>query len=470
MTAAETGTARTRPPRTRPVATISEVGALTRAELVDAGRALRRRVPRSSHAELDLPADRPDPIDLLEASNRGRLPDLVPVRYARMLESDFAFLRGSPVVMTWDLARTPLTGINVQACGDAHLLNFGAYAAPDRRLTFDVNDFDETLPAPWEWDVKRLAASCAVAARVVGRVDADASAARAAALGYAAEMGRLVQLSTLEIHYAHTDVDLAVLKATDPADASELRALAASSRSHTTEQAFTKLTRDVDGRRRIVERPPLIVRFDQGSPFEDQIDEFYRQYRESLSDDRRRLVDQYHFRDVAQKVVGVGSVGTRCAVILFEGRGALDPLFLQMKEAGESVLEPYVGGSEYEHSGQRVVVGQRTMQALSDIFLGWSHSDGSDFYVRQLRDMKGSVDLLRMRSSSLVGYAALCGRTLARAHARSVGPGFISGYLGRGRTFADAIARFATAYADQTARDYELLRTAVASGRVAAAR
>ena len=426
-------------------------------------------MPRSSHAELDLPADRPDPIDLLEQSNRGRLPDLVPVRYAWMLESDFAFLRGSPVVMTWDLARTPQTGINVQACGDAHLLNFGAYATPDRRLTFDVNDFDETLPAPWEWDVKRLAASCAVAARAVGRGDVDASAAAAAALGYAVEMGRLVPLSTLEIHYAHTDVDLAVLDATDPVDANELRILAARSRSHTTEQAFTKLTRDVDGRRRIVERPPLIVHFDSDSVFEAQIDEFYRQYRESLSDDRRLLVDQYRFRDVAQKVVGVGSVGTRCAVILFEGRGALDPLFLQMKEAGESVLEPHVGCSEYEHSGQRVVVGQRTMQAMSDIFLGWSHSDPSDFYVRQLRDMKGSVDLLRMRSASLVDYAALCGRTLARAHARSVGPGFISGYLGRGRTFADAIGRFAIAYADRTALDSQRLREAVASGQVTAA-
>ncbi len=426
-------------------------------------------MPRSSHGELDLPADRPDPIDLLEQSNRGRLPDLVPVRYARMLESDFAFLRGSPVVMTWDLARTPQTGINVQACGDAHLLNFGAYATPDRRLTFDVNDFDETLPAPWEWDVKRLAASCAVAARVVGHAGVDASAARAAALGYAAEMGRLVPLSTLEIHYAHTDVDLAVLAATDPVDANELRVLAASSRSHTTEQAFTKLTRDVDGRRRIVERPPLIVRFHPDSVFEAQIDEFYREYRESLSDERRLLVDQYHLRDVAQKVVGVGSVGTRCAVILFEGRGALDPLFLQMKEAGESVLEPHVGCSEYEDSGQRVVVGQRTMQAMSDIFLGWSRSDPSDFYVRQLRDMKGSVDLLRMRSASLVAYAGLCGRTLARAHARSVGPGFISGYLGRGRTFADAIGRFAIAYADRTALDSQRLREAVASGLVTAA-
>ena len=223
-------------------------------------------MPRSSHAELDLPADRPDPIDLLEQSNRGRLPDLVPVRYAWMLESDFAFLRGSPVVMTWDLARTPQTGINVQACGDAHLLNFGAYATPDRRLTFDVNDFDETLPAPWEWDVKRLAASCAVAARVVGRGRRRCECrARRPRLGYAVEMARLVPLSTLEIHYAHTDVDLAVLEATDPVDANELRVLAASSRSHTTEQAFTKLTRDVDGRRRIVERPPLIVRFDPDS-------------------------------------------------------------------------------------------------------------------------------------------------------------------------------------------------------------
>ncbi len=465
MTVAEAGTA-----TARPAATIGDVNDMTRAELVDAGRELRRTVPRSSHATLDLPPDRPDPIDLLEQSNRGRLHDLVPVRYARMLESDFAFLRGSPVVMTWDLARTPRTGANVQACGDAHLLNFGAYATPDRRLTFDVNDFDETLPAPWEWDVKRLAASCAVAARVVGHGNVDATSARAAALGYAAEMARLVPLSTLDVHYAHTDVDLAALETTDPVNANELRALAESSRSHTTEQAFTKLTRDVDGRRRIVERPPLIVRFDRDSRFEEQIGEFYERYRASLSDEHRRLVEQYHFRDVAQKVVGVGSVGTRCAVILFEGRAALDPLFLQMKEAGVSVLEPYVGRSEYAQSGQRVVVGQRTMQAMSDIFLGWSHSDGSDYYVRQLRDMKGSVDLLRMRSASLVGYAALCGRTLARAHARSLGPGFISGYLGRGRTFADAIGQFAVAYADRTAVDAQRLRDAVASGQVTAAR
>ena len=297
----------------------------------------------------------------------------------------------------------------------------------------------------------------------------DASAAHAAAFGYAVEMARLV----------------AALDARDPlrahgcgprgprGDGSGEREraplLAESSRSHTTEQAFTKLTRDVDGRRRIVERPPLIVRFDPDSSVRGADRRVLQHYRASLSDDRRRLVEQYHLRDAAQKVVGVGSVGTRCAVILFEGRGALDPLFLQIKEAGVSVLEPYVGRSEYERSGQRVVVGQRTMQAMSDIFLGWSHSDGADYYVRQLRDMKGSVDLLRMRSASLVGYAALCGRTLARAHARSLGPGFISGYLGRGRTFADAIGQFAVAYADRTALDAQRLRDAVASGEVTAA-
>ena len=448
------------------IARISDPGEHTRAELVEAGRVWRRRVPRSSHAELDLPPDRPDPVELLEQSNATRLSNLVPVRYARMLESTFAFLRGSPVVMTSDLAHTPVTGFNVQACGDAHLLNFGAYATPERRLTFDVNDFDETLPGPWEWDVKRLAASCAVAARVTGLRHVERDASRSAALAYAGEMARLTDLTTLDIHYAHTDVDEAALHATDVHQASELRTLAAASRTHTSVQAFTKLTHVVDGQRRIIEQPPLIVRLDEGSAFGDQVVDVYEQYCASLPDHRRLLVEQYRFRDVAQKVVGVGSVGTRCVVILFEGRGALDPLFLQMKEAGTSVLEPHVGRSEYVHSGQRVVAGQRLMQALTDIFLGWTHTSTVDFYVRQLRDMKGSVDLLRMRDSTLVGYAALCGRTLAHAHARSVGPGLISGYLGRGRTFADAIAQFSVAYADVTERDYASLAEAARSGRI----
>jgi uncharacterized protein (DUF2252 family) len=449
-------------------ATVTEVGNRSRRELIEAGREVRRRVPRSSHAQLAAPVDRPDPIDLLEASNRGRLPQLVPVRYARMLESPFTFLRGAPIVMTWDLARTPTTGFDVQACGDAHLLNFGSYATPSRRLVFDLNDFDETLPAPWEWDVKRLAASCAVAARTAGHRKVAADAPRAAAATYAAEMTSLSTLTTLEIHYAHTDVDAAALVKADDVGAGDLRALAAASRSHTTMQAFTKLTRKVDGRHRIVERPPLVVHFTDDDGFAAQVADFYEQYRHTLPDHLRRLLDQYRLTDVAQKVVGVGSVGTRCAVILFEGRGMLDPLVLQMKEARLSVLEPYVGASEYRHSGQRVVTGQQTMQALSDIFLGWAHAEGTDFYVRQLRDLKGSVDLLRMRAPSLVRYSALCGRTLARAHARSLGPGLIAGYLGNGRTFADAIATFATRYADQTERDHRALVEAVASGRVQA--
>ena len=448
-----------------PCATVTHFPDLTHAERVAIGRDRRKQVPRSSHAEYAVAPDRPDPIDLLEESNGSRLPELVPVRYSRMMESPFTFLRGSPIVMSWDLAHGPVTGFNVQACGDAHLLNFGSYATPERHLTFDVNDFDETVPGPWEWDVKRLAASCAVAARTVGHRTIEREAARAATHAYAVEMQALTELTTLEIHYAHTDVDTALLEPSDPVGTEDLRRLAATSRSHTTMQAVTKLTEEVDGRRRIVEHPPLIVRL----PDDEWADDFatcYELYHASLPEERRQLIEQYRIVDVAQKVVGVGSVGTRCAIVLFEGFRKLDPLFLQLKEAQASVLEPWAGRSEYGHCGQRVVVGQRVMQASSDIFLGWSHVEGVDFYVRQLRDLKGSVDLLALHETTLPKYAALCGRTLARAHARSLGPSLIAGYVGNGRVFADAIATWAVAYTDQTDRDHAALVEAVRSGRV----
>jgi uncharacterized protein (DUF2252 family) len=388
------------------------------------------------------------------------------VRYARMLESPFAFYRGSPTVMASDLAATPTTGVNVQACGDAHLLNFGCYATPGRRLTFDLNDFDETLPGPWEWDVKRLAASCAVAARSIGHGHCGEQAASASALAYAGEMTELMRLTTLEIHYAHTDVDAMAAATTNRRLASDLRSLAEVSRSHTTMQALAKLARPVDGTYQIVDRPPLIVHLDDDSHLAQQIAEVYEEYRTTLPPNRRQLLDQYRLCDFAQKVVGVGSVGTRCAIALFVGRGALDPLFLQFKQARASLLEPYVGQSEFDHSGERVVIGQQLMQAMSDIFLGWCEVGGFHFYVRQLRDMKGSVDLLRMSAPGLVRYADLCGRTLARAHARTLGPGFIAGYLGHGQVFADAIGSFAAAYADRTMADHRALVDAAAAGRI----
>jgi uncharacterized protein (DUF2252 family) len=447
------------------VARIADTGLSTREELIERGRGLRKAVPRSSHGDWAPEPDRPDPVELLEISNRTRVPDLVPIRYGRMLHSPFTFFRGAPAVMSWDLSRTPSTGIYIQACGDAHLLNFGGYGTPERRLVFDVNDFDESLPAPWEWDLKRLLASIVIAARTAGFEAREAEMTMAGARAYARQMARLTSMTTLDIRYALIDVDELAFRSSDPVSRKALSDFAAMARTHTTLQALDKLTAVVDGRRVIVDHPPLIVRSpDPQMP--ELVREFLRRYKQTLSDDRRHLLDQYHVVDVARKVVGVGSVGLEALIVLLQGRAARDPLFLQVKQAEASVLEAYAGRSAYPRHGRRVVAGQRLVQATSDLFLGWSVMEGQDFYVRQLRDMKGTIDLDRTSAEVMVRYAAICGATLARAHARSAGPGLITGYIGDSDRFATALVAFAQRYADQVQLDYAALVEAAATGRI----
>ncbi len=433
------------------------------------GCAARRAAPRGSHAEWAPASDRPDPVDLLEAQAKDRDPDLLPIRYSRMMASPFAFMRGSAIVMANDLANTPRTGIQAQLCGDAHLLNFGAYASPERALLFDVNDFDETLPGPWEWDVKRLAASFVVAGRDNGFDTADCrKAARASAASYRQRMAEFSQMGELEVWYSRVSEE-------------EVRGLISDARKKTTKkmnkavrkargrdslQALSKLTRVVDGRRKIIDDPPLLLRIPEGDEIRAQIYAILESYKRTLQEDRRHLLERYRFVDVARKVVGVGSVGTRAYVVLLEGRGEDDPLFLQVKEAGVSVLEDQVGPSPYEHHGHRVVAGQRLMQAASDIFLGWFRGRaGRDYYWRQLRDMKGSAEVESMSPDELALYAMLCGWALARAHARSGDRVQIASYLGKSERFDGAIADFAEAYADQTERDHAELCAAVKSGK-----
>ena len=438
------------------------------------GRAARRVVPRGSHAGWAPAPDRPDPVDLLEEQAEDRLEELMPIRYARMMASPFTFMRGSAVVMASDLAGTPTTGIQAQLCGDAHLLNFGAYASPERALLFDLNDFDETLPGPWEWDVKRLAASFVVAGRDNGFDASDCrAAAQASVASYRQRMAEFSEMGELEVWYSRIGEE-------------EVRGLLseAKSRKKTTKKlsknvqktrgrdslhALSKLTGVVDGRRRIIDDPPLLVRIPEGDEVRAQINAILESYKRTLQEDRRHLLERYRFVDAARKVVGVGSVGTRAFVVLVEGRDGDDPLFLQVKEAGPSVLEGHVPSSPHEHHGHRVVAGQRLMQAASDIFLGWFRgTEGRDFYWRQLKDMKGSAKVETMTPDELVLYAGLCGWALARAHARSGDRVQIAAYLGRSDRFDRAVADFAVAYADQNERDHAALCAAVKSGRLPA--
>jgi uncharacterized protein (DUF2252 family) len=437
------------------------------------GRAARRAVPRGSHAAWAPAPDRPDPVDLLETQAKGRLEELMPIRYARMMASPFAFLRGSAVIMANDLAGTPKSGIQAQLCGDAHLLNFGAYASPERALLFDLNDFDETLPGPWEWDVKRLAASFVVAGRDNGFDAADSRrAAQASVASYRQRMAELSEMGELEVWYSRIGE-------------AEVKGLLSSARKRTTKKlsknvqkargrdslhALSKLTRVVDGRRMIDDDPPLLVRIPEGDEIRAQVYAILESYKRTLQEDRRHLLDRYRFVDAARKVVGVGSVGTRAFVVLLEGRDRDDPLFLQVKEAGASVLEGHVPSGTHEHHGHRVVAGQRLMQAASDIFLGWFRgTEGRDFYWRQLKDMKGSAKVEDMSPDELVLYAGLCGWALARAHARSGDRVQIAAYLGKSDRFDRAVADFAVAYADQNERDHAALCAAVESGRLPAA-
>ena len=460
---------------------------LSPAERAEAGKAARARVPRESHAEFHPPADRPDPVALLEQQAESRLPDLVPVRYGRMLVSPFTFFRGAALPMATDLARTPASGLTVQACGDAHLSNFGVFGSPERRLMFDVNDFDETLPGPWEWDVKRLAASMEVAARDNGFGRKQRGAiVLATAARYRVAMREFAAMNNLDVWYARADVDSAreQFQFAERMTARQLKALEAGkakARTADSMKALRKLTQSVDGSPRIVADPPLIVPIRDMLPSEaDAADTFGEleallgRYRRTLQTDRRILLEQYELTDMALKVVGVGSVGTRCWIVLMLGRDDSDPLFLQVKEAQQSVLAPFAGASKFANEGQRVVAGQRLMQAASDIFLGWNRIDAGldgrqrDFYVRQLRDWKFSLDINAMVPDGMKLYGELCAWTLARAHARSGDRIAIAAYLGGSGVFDTAITEFAALYADQNERDFRALADAAASGRITA--
>ncbi|MDH6144855.1 MULTISPECIES: DUF2252 domain-containing protein [Kitasatospora] len=431
------------------------------------GRAVRKTVSRASHGRWIPAGDRPDPVAVLIEQGADRVPELLPVRYGRMAQSPFAFLRGAAAGMAADLAAVPGTGLEVQLCGDAHLLNFGIYASPERDLLFDVNDFDETAPGPFEWDVKRLAASIAVAARDNGERDRKAhAAARTAATAYRETMRRLAELGELAVWYQRMGTEevlpLLTRRQRQRADLALTRA-----RRRTSLQALDKLTEEHDGRYRIISDPPLLERL--SDPEYRAVGQVFSSYRATLPDELRRLLDCFQLVDAARKVVGVGSVGTRCYIVLLQGRGRGEPLFLQIKEAQSSVLQRYLPGPAPEHQGQRVVVGQRLMQSASDIFLGWTTGPaGRHYYGRQLRDMKGSAQIELLNARDLTDYAALCGRTLAQAHARSGDRIAIAGYLGTADIFDTAIADFALRYAEQTLADHAALTTAIATGRVPA--
>ena len=453
------------------------------------GKEARNHTPPSSHTEWTPATDRPDPVGLLEEQNLTREPDLVPVRHGRMLVSPFAFYRGTAKIMAADLQGTPTAGLNVQLCGDAHLSNFGLFASPERRLVFDLNDFDETLPGPFEYDVKRMAASFMIAARNNGFAKADRRAATLASVAaYREAMAGFATMDTLGIWYAHLDEDQLVQGIRSAAEASKTkkgtkaakRAEKAVAKAHTRHslQALSKLGELVDGQYRIVSQPPIVVpardleaTYGLGADeIERVVHTQFRAYRATLRDDQRQLLERFQVVDVARKVVGVGSVGTRAFIILLQGRDQHDPLFLQVKEATASVLEDHLPKSRYRQHGERVVQGQRMMQAASDIFLGWTK--GADisrhFYWRQLRDMKGSAEVETMAPVALNFYASICGRTLARAHARSGDPVAIAEYLGEDDQFDRAITDFAKRYADQNERDYQAFADATRSGRLEA--
>ena len=468
----------------QPVPKPKPVPHLTLPERAARGKAARAEVPRSAQAEIDFPKRR-DPVALLEEQAVSRLPELVPIRYGRMLVSPFAFYRGGALIMASDLARTPNSGIRVQLCGDAHLSNFGVFGSPERRLVFDMNDFDETAPGPWEWDVKRLAASLAIAGRENGFSGKERrKIVLDTVRSYRQTVAVFAGMSNLDVWYSSLPVEQALQEFTrgvDPKRLKKVEANLAKARTKDSMHAFEKLTHVVDGERRIISDPPLIVPIDELIPASMQrheivgeIQGLVRSYRQTLETDRRHLLEQFRFVDMARKVVGVGSVGTRAWILLFMGVDLDDPLFLQVKEAQPSVLEQFVGKSEYKNSGKRVVAGQRLMQANTDIFLGWQHVssglDGKerDFYVRQLKDWKGSFEFEAAVPAGAGAYGKACGWTLARAHARSGDTIAIASYLGKSDTFDRAVADFAETYADQNERDYKALRDAVDSGRIKA--
>jgi uncharacterized protein (DUF2252 family) len=438
-------------------------------ERLIAGKALRKKVPRASHAKWVSPADRADPIALLKRADRGRLPELLPIRYARMRESPFGFFRGADAVMAADLSNTPKTGIRVQACGDCHICNFGGFGSPERQLVFDINDFDETLNAPWEWDVKRLATSTVLAGRQMGMRESHCSeAARGVVKSYREHMGEYARMRALEVWYSQLYAAILIQDAKATAAKQYWERSEVKAKLQTAEHVFPRITNVVKGRPRIIDHPPLVYHPRQMIKLGERVRKMFHSYRLTLPEERRVILDRYEIVDIARKVVGVGSVGTRCAVILLMA-SQHDPLFLQFKEALPSVLDPYAGKSRYANHGERVVTGQRMLQSASDIFLGWtSDEEGHDYYFRQLRDMKMTIEVENMPSQDWTEYILLCGHALARAHARTGDPAKIAGYLGKNDAFDEAIATFAVQYADQTESDHALFVKAVRAGRLQA--
>jgi uncharacterized protein (DUF2252 family) len=443
-------------------------------ERVAAGRALRQQCPRQSQAEWNPPAGRADPVDLLIENSRGRMEDLIPIRYGRMAASPFAFYRGAAAIMAYDQSHTPSTGLNLQICGDCHLVNFGGFATAERRLIFDINDFDETSIAPWEWDVKRLTASFVIAGRANGFDKGDCrEAAWLAAQSYRRWIVKYASMPVLEAWYEAMDLEEIIANMRDKQmKRFYTKKLDSAKGQAAHEKELTKLTYAAGATPRIIDQPPLIFHYEdtRTAKFRADSEQAIADYLESLSPERRVLLSRYQLVDVAIKVVGVGSVGTFCGIALFiSGNG--DPLFIQLKEARQSVLEPYAGPSPYAHAGQRVVVGQRLMQAAGDLFLGWytrTGSEGLDFYARQLRDAKIKPVVEIMEPANLKGYAALCGQALARAHTRSGDAAVLMGYMGKSEAFEDALADFSLAYADQNESDHAALLDAIRSGRVEA--
>jgi uncharacterized protein (DUF2252 family) len=464
--------------KTKPSAAVPH---LSVAERVARGKAARNEVPRAGHALFEPVSTRADPVELLERQAKTRVPELVPIRYGRMLVSPFTFYRGAASIMAHDLAGTPRSGLTVQCCGDAHLSNFGVFASPERQLVFDVNDFDETLPGPWEWDVKRLAVSMLIAAQSNGFRAKEQERIVLDTVGrYRTAMADFAGMKNLDVWYAHLDIEDVLQDYASqfkPKLVKRADKTLAKARTKDSMTAFSKLTHVVDGQPRIIDQSPLIVPLEQlagGEEMFEGLHQLLRDYRDTLEFDRRVLLEQFELTDFARKVVGVGSVGTRAWIALMLGRDGQDPLFLQMKEAEASVLEQFAGPSEFSNHGERVVVGQRLMQASSDIFLGWLHVDSGldgkprDFYGRQLKDWKGSAEIEQMVPKGMATYGKLCGWTLARAHARSGDRIAIASYLGNGDSFDRAIVEFSKAYADQNERDYQALNAAVNSGKIKA--
>jgi uncharacterized protein (DUF2252 family) len=441
-------------------------------ERIAAGKALRKKIPRINHGDFKPSRNRFDPVAILEEQGKSRLPNLVPVRYARMLTSPFAFLRGGAAIMAADLAADDkTTGINVQACGDMHVANFGVFASAERNLIFGINDFDETIPGPWEWDLKRLVASIVASGQFLGAdKELCAEGVRAAAKSYRNRMKEYAQMGNMELWYS-TITEKDIEKSIPPSAQKGLKKITIKARTRTHMQVLDKLTDLVDDKYRLKDDAPFVVHethTQAGRPIEEALELFLESYFLTIGDDRKKLLRHYKIADVVRKVVGVGSVGTRCWVIFLTGNSADDPLFLQIKEAQPSVLEPFLSKSIYPHAGQRVVQGQRLIQGAPDIFLGWGEQDGVQFYVRQLRDMKGGVefDPKSVKLENIPVYTSLCAWALALAHAKSGDAAMIAGYTGNSDEFDEAMVRFAFAYATQNEKDYDALTAAAKSGRI----